>query len=207
MYDTGKDDVLTIDHVEAAKWFKQVTTPTITQLYSNLIFMTPFLILLLSSLIVEWINDWWFEKAADKNNLESIHALALMEATGRGVEMNLPNAIKKFIKLASLDNDPPFPNAHYMLGLFALKGQIIKKLPLKSILPEEYTQSYHEIMQSGKEGGGSEEERKRMNDLVLGVKLIRYASELGHPQATDQLEQLMASLEDVETPEVLADEL
>jgi TPR repeat protein len=161
-------------------------------------------------------NNIFDVQAADKNNLESIHALALMEAAGRGVEMNMKSAIKKFIKLAALDLDPPYPNAHYMLGLLALKGQIVNKLPLSKILPEQYATSYHEIISSGgssdkvdedgnKVAGGGVD--KRMKDFVLGVKLIRYASELGHPQATDQLKQLLESLDEVGTPDLLSGEL
>jgi TPR repeat protein len=157
-------------------------------------------------------------QAADKNNLESIHALALMEAAGRGVEMNMKSAIKKFIKLAALDLDPPYPNAHYMLGLLALKGHIVNKLPLSKILPEQYATSYHEIISSGGDGSSDKVDKdgnkvagggvdKRMKDFVLGVKLIRYASELGHPQATDQLKQLLESLDEVGTPDLLSGEL
>ena len=63
----------------------------------------------------------WFSQAAEKNHFEATHALALMEVEGRGVDKDLARARRRFKKLAKPEVNPPYPNAHYMLGMMDLQ--------------------------------------------------------------------------------------
>lgn len=160
----------------------------------------------------------WFFQAAEKNHFEAMHALALMEVEGRGVERDLERATKRFRKLIKPEIDPPFPNAHYMLGMITLQTAMQTAQHLGGL-----DKAISGLLTDGRKNDGNDIDSNKADDedeceydeeedvyicdeegeegegdlvrqLRRGLDLLRAAREMGHPQAKDQLDVLESAL-------------
>jgi len=147
----------------------------------------------------------WFVQAAEKNHFEAAHALALMEVAGRGVAVDIASASRRLAKLAHPSVTPPYPNAPYLLGLVALKGQLPPGIDVASLLPDPPSSGSGGVRGSDFGGGSGRSGGLRSGDggddpggvrasQALGVRLLARAAGLGHAQAKDQLEALLTGV-------------
>ena len=166
----------------------------------------------------------WFFQAAEKNHFEATHALALMEVEGRGVDKDLARARRRFKKLAKPEVNPPYPNAHYMIGVMELQDamrQLQGGGRLEAAVAEVFQLGSGSGSGSGSGGGsGSKstgsavkqkdfdeydeddeddddddvEEMTPVEQLRYGLDMLRAARDMGHPQAKDQLDAFESAI-------------